>query len=729
MGLRPTQPRRFSLELEALEQRLVLTAPQLTVPLDPSADRYGDQIVTIQAYQDSSRAAYSIFDTGATALTFSAHDQAVFAGLGHPIPIKIPGGAHGQGYNGPITGDVSQPGTIMATGLGSTTVTLNPSGAPNFNAQFGAGSAAVPGAQAFVGTEDGSPNMPTVTGTPILYGGTSGHPGPYAALVNMNGANFDFTSTVPGLQLSLPNLSFVDPGTQLSAGQDTTQPITIPMVLVGPAYGTAPNGVTQAPSPVQNSVTVGIAGKSVAGRSFLFDTGAQVTVISTALAQALGLDLTHPTTTTSVTGANGSTQAPGFVLSTLDLPTADGQTIEFTNVPVSVLDVGAGIDGILGMNLWDHAVQMLYVQVGPGGPSLTVTFYTNPPPQPPGGSGNLDPILGPLGGAEGGNNLPGVNFYNGMISGKVYYDYNANGSEDGGELGIANQIVYLDMHGSGHFDLGDPSVITDPAGNYTFAWIAPGTYTVKELPSPSLVVVSPASDAITVQVAANAGVTGVDFGDQPTQSGTLAGFVASLYGQILDRAPDQAGLNGWSQVLSQGGPAQSVVQGIWMSTEHLNQEVAGIYQTILHRAADAGGLASWVHAIQQNGISLTDVKYGLLSSTEFQLDNGDNASFVLALYQDVLQRNPDAAGAATWIQNLNAGMSRSQAVKEFLSSDEYYLRSLDSFYVNVLHRQPDQAGERAWLQQLQQKLVTLDAVEQAFLSSYEFLNWSNRNGS
>jgi hypothetical protein len=726
VGQRSTQRRRLLLNLETLEQRVTPTGPPLlTIALDASADRYGDQIVTIQAYEDSNRAAFSIFDTGATALTFSAHDQEAFTELGHPIPIKVPGGAHGNGYNGPITGDVSEPGTIMAAGLSSSSITLNPGGLPGINAQFGPGSAAIPGAQAFVGTEDGSPNMPTVTGTPILYGGTASHPGPYAALVTMGAANFDFSSTVPGLHLSLPNLQFVDPSTQLSAGQDATQPVTIPMSLVGPGYGTPVNGVTQAPSPVQTSVTVGVGNQFVSGRSFLFDTGAQVTVISTALARALGLDLAHPTTITSVTGANGTAKAPGFVLSTLDLPTADGQTLEFTNVPVSVLDVGAGLDGILGMNLWDSAVQMLYVQVGPGGASLTVTFYTQPPAPPSGSSGNLDPLLGPLGGADHGDNLPGVNVYDGSISGEVYNDYNSNGFIDANEPGIPNQIVYLDMQHSGHFDLGDPSVVTDANGNYTFAWLAPGTYTVSQLPSPGLTVVSPPSGDLTVQVAVNQSVTGVNFGDQSVQASAQAGFVANLYGGLLDRPPDQAGLDSWSTMLAQGVPPQSVVHGIWMSTEHLKIEVTNLYQNVLHRAPDAGGMTGWVKEVQK-GLSLTDVERGLFSSAEFQLNNHDNASFVLALYKGVLGRNPDADGAGTWIQKLNAGMARSQVIQEFLSSDEYYLQTLAGFYLNILHRSPDQAGEQSWLQQLQQGQVTLDSVAEAFLSSNEFLNWSSR---
>jgi len=59
--------------IEVLEGRLVPTNPsKLTIPLDPDLDQFGDQIVAIQAYGDASRADFAIFDTGASAVTFSA---------------------------------------------------------------------------------------------------------------------------------------------------------------------------------------------------------------------------------------------------------------------------------------------------------------------------------------------------------------------------------------------------------------------------------------------------------------------------------------------------------------------------------------------------------------------------------------------------------------------------------------------------------------------------------
>ncbi len=44
------------------------------------------------------------------------------------------------------------------------------------------------------------------------------------------------------------------------------------------------------------------------------------------------------------------------------------------------------------------------------------------------------------------------------ISGKVYYDTNKNGTQDAGENGIFNRLVYLDVNGDAVFTAGEPSV-------------------------------------------------------------------------------------------------------------------------------------------------------------------------------------------------------------------------------------------------------------------------------
>src|SRR6266849_2857097 len=72
--------RRLTLHVELLESRLT----PVTIPLNPATDQFGDQIVTVQSYGDpygasANHAAFSFFDSGASAITFSAAEQAALA--------------------------------------------------------------------------------------------------------------------------------------------------------------------------------------------------------------------------------------------------------------------------------------------------------------------------------------------------------------------------------------------------------------------------------------------------------------------------------------------------------------------------------------------------------------------------------------------------------------------------------------------------------------------------
>lgn len=89
---------------------------------------------------------------------------------------------------------------------------------------------------------------------------------------------------------------------------------------------------------------------------FMFDTGAQVTVISRTIASGLHLSTSNPDFTVEIQDVTGQvTIEPGFYLDSLDIP-ADGQWLEYTNVPVVAINVaspeGGYLDGIIGMNLF-----------------------------------------------------------------------------------------------------------------------------------------------------------------------------------------------------------------------------------------------------------------------------------------------------------------------------------------------------------------------------------------
>lgn len=71
-----------------------------------------------------------------------------------------------------------------------------------------------------------------------------------------------------------------------------------------------------------------------------------------------------------------------------------------------------------------------------------------------------------------------------LVSGTVFQDLNRNGAKDAGEGALQGRRVYVDRDKDGVFDAGEPSALTDSAGNYRLTGLAAGTYRVREvLPS------------------------------------------------------------------------------------------------------------------------------------------------------------------------------------------------------------------------------------------------------
>jgi uncharacterized protein (DUF2141 family) len=67
----------------------------------------------------------------------------------------------------------------------------------------------------------------------------------------------------------------------------------------------------------------------------------------------------------------------------------------------------------------------------------------------------------------------------GSLAGTVYYDEYRNGIDEGYDYGISNWAVYIDLNDTGAYATGDPYVLTNSYGGYTFTGLAPGTYIVR----------------------------------------------------------------------------------------------------------------------------------------------------------------------------------------------------------------------------------------------------------
>jgi Ca2+-binding RTX toxin-like protein len=168
-------------------------------------------------------------------------------------------------------------------------------------------------------------------------------------------------------------------------------------------------------------------------------------------------------------------------------------------------------------------------------------------------------------------------------------------------------------------------------------------------------------------------------------------FVTLLYNNVLDRAPDQAGLDGWVDQIEAGASRASVVVGFSESPEFRGNtafdtkafatnvlfgeapgKVFRLYQATLDRAPDQLGFVGWVDALAA-GNTLLSITTGFINSPEFQSVYGslDNEAFVTLLYNNVLDRAPDQAGLDAWVAQLEGGASRESVVNGFSESFEF----------------------------------------------------------
>lgn len=101
-----------------------------------------------------------------------------------------------------------------------------------------------------------------------------------------------------------------------------------------------------------------------------------------------------------------------------------------------------------------------------------------------------------------------------QLSGLVYNDWSGDGIREKGEAGLAVWTVYLDLNNDGVLDSTDRSTKTDYWGDFTFANLAPGTYTVRVVPQTSWHMTSPSTGYARVTLTSGQTVNSVSFGEK-----------------------------------------------------------------------------------------------------------------------------------------------------------------------------------------------------------------------
>ncbi len=228
-------------------------------------------------------------------------------------------------------------------------------------------------------------------------------------------------------------------------------------------------------------------------------------------------------------------------------------------------------------------------------------------------------------------------------------------------------------------------------------------------------------------------------------------FVVRLYQVVLNREPDEAGLDAWyGQLVSGGQSGAQVARDFLFSREFEEknysnaQYVEILYWALFDREPDAEGYGQWLAQLDAGASRLTICKgfvdsqefadlcqnFGIVKGTIEAPSNGQQIylvdQFVRRLYQVTLGREADSDGLESWKKLLIEGSSTgAQVVKGFVFSqecqnmnlsDEDYVRLL---YASLFDREADSDGLAGWKNLLDHGL-TRDYVCNGFINSDEF---------
>ena len=138
---------------------------------------------------------------------------------------------------------------------------------------------------------------------------------------------------------------------------------------------------------------------------------------------------------------------------------------------------------------------------------------------------------------------------------------------------------------------------------------------------------------------------------------------------------------------------------VLQSTLSTNQAfVIAAYNDLLQRAPDAGGLAAWTNLLNSGAANTMQVAEAIVNSQEFRIDAVQNA------YQTFLHRAADPGGLNAFVNFLAAGGTIKMVDSIMLGSQEYFqVRAggtnagfLQALYQDVLGRAPDPVGLQAF---------------------------------
>src|SRR5262249_7373352 len=132
------------------------------------------------------------------------------------------------------------------------------------------------------------------------------------------------------------------------------------------------------------------------------------------------------------------------------------------------------------------------------------------------------------------------------------------------------------------------------------------------------------------------------------------------------------------------------------------------------------GLTGWTQALL-GGTPDEQLEAAFASSGEYiALHGGLGASWINALYNDLLERSPSSAEVQAWLQVLVAGTPPATIAGLFTTSLEHEVVRVVDDYMTYLGRTPSQAEAVAWASLLVSHTLNNEGVIAQFIASTEY---------
>lgn len=211
---------------------------------------------------------------------------------------------------------------------------------------------------------------------------------------------------------------------------------------------------------------------------------------------------------------------------------------------------------------------------------------------------------------------------------------------------------------------------------------------------------------------AAAGTTGSGTPGQLTVNGDVSMFGAT-FAVYAKGAAVQGSDYSW---LSSDGKVQLGNSNLQLSLDGYTP-IVGDQMTIVTAAKGVSGKFSQGNSITVNGYAF-NIAYNP-NSVVLTYAPTQHAELVTAVYKAVLDRPPDPAGLAHFVQALDTGTSYTEVASEVLYSTEQRGREVDALFATYLHRAADPAGRTHWISELSAGLSETDAALQ-FITSPEY---------